>query len=128
MTALHVACQLGRAKCAELLLSYGPLVNSQTESGSTALHYACAQGHATCVELLLAAGAKCHLVDILQQTPKEVARLSAIGDWELCVKLIEEEEIRFGFKVLKTAGAVALTCAAIGGAIWWFQSGRERKE
>ena len=118
---LHVAAQLGYDRCIELILYYCPDINAQTEGGSTPLHYACSQGHATCVKLLLDAGAKVHLCDIMDQTAKDVAQLSAKNDWDTCVQLIDEEEVRFGMKVIKVAGGAALGVSIVAALAWWFR-------
>jgi hypothetical protein len=121
LTVLHVACQLGLDCCVELILKLSPTVdvNVQTESGSTALHYACSQGHATCVDLLICAGAKIHLKDILNQTPKEVAENSLMGDWDTCVELIEEEKTRIGFKALQIFSTVAVVTGLCYGLYYY---------
>jgi hypothetical protein len=125
LTVLHVACQLGSAECTELILNFEPNVNAQTEGGSTALHNACSQGHATCVELLLSAGAKINLRDIMDQTAKQVAEYSARGNWVACFQLIQQEEERFGWKVLKVGGGVTFAVVGLGAFAWWW---RNRKE
>ena len=101
LTALHVACQLGHDECVGLLILRQANVNMQTEGGNTPLHFACAEGYSGCVDQLIKAGAKTHLKDILDQTPKDVAKLACKRQWDVCVDQIEAEEVRFGFQVLK---------------------------
>lgn len=125
LTVLHVACQLGSAECTELILNFKPNVNAQTEGGSTALHNACSQGHATCVELLLGAGAKINLRDIMDQTAKQVAEYSARGNWVACFQLIQQEEERFGWKVLKVGGGVTFAVVGLGAFLWWWRNQKE---
>jgi hypothetical protein len=123
LTALHIACQLGFDECAGLLIYHKADVNAKTEGGNTPLHFACSEGHASCVEQLINSDAKTHLMDILDQTPKDVAKLACKGEWDVCVSLIEEAEVRFGFKVLKmAAGFVAISIAAFAGYWQWSSS------
>lgn len=120
LTALHVACQLGHDECVGLLILRKADVNIQTEGGNTPLHFACAEGHSGCVEQLINAGAKTHLKDILDQSPKDVARLACKRQWDICVDFIEAEEVRFGYQVLKVGASIAtLTIAAVVGVWYW---------
>ena len=119
LTALHVACQLGHDECVGLLILRQANVNMQTEGGNTPLHFACAEGYSGCVDQLIKAGAKTHLKDILDQTPKDVAKLACKRQWDVCVDQIEAEEVRFGFQVLKLgAGFLAFSAAAV--AAFWY--------
>ena len=128
LTALHVACQLGFDECVGLLILRKANVNIQTEGGNTPLHFACAEGHSGCVEQLINAGAKTHLKDILDQTPKDVAKLACKRQWDICVDLIEEEEVRFGFQVLKVGASVVTLTLAIAAGFWYWNSNNEISE
>ena len=119
LTALHVACQLGREECCELILQMKPDVNATSEAGRSALHFACQCGNPTCCELLIQHGAKVHAQDFFKQTPKEIARESCAPGSALCMELIEAEEIRFGRKVVKV-GASIFTLGALGAAAYWY--------
>lgn len=122
LTSLHIACQLGLDECVGLLVYHKAEVNAQTEGGNTPLHFACSEGHSSCVDQLINAGAKTHLMDILDQTPKDVAKLACKHEWEMCVNLIEEDEVRFGFKVIKIASGI-VTFAVAGFLGYWYWSG-----
>jgi hypothetical protein len=57
----------------------------------------------------------------LDQTPKDVAKISATGDWDACVQLIDEEEVRFGMSVLKVAGGAVVSMGLVAGIVWWLR-------
>ena len=129
LTALHVACQLGHDECVGLLILRKANVNMQTEGGNTPLHFACAEGYSGCVDQLIKAGAKTHLKDILDQTPKDVAKLACKRQWDVCVDQIEAEEVRFGFQVLKLGASFLALSAAAAAAFWyWNKSDVDVKE
>ncbi|GIY47508.1 hypothetical protein CDAR_511581 [Caerostris darwini] len=54
---LHVACQLDKVKCAEMLLTHGAYINAFDYNNYTPLHLACHEGSMACTELLLKMGA-----------------------------------------------------------------------
>ena len=129
LTSLHIACQLGFDECVGLLIFHKANVNAQTEGGNTPLHFACSEGHSSCVDQLITAGAKTHMMDILDQTPKDVAKLACKHDWEKCVNLIEEDEVRFGFKVIKiVSSVVALAVGGLVGFWYWSDSSNHDQE
>ena len=116
LTALHVACQLGHDECVGLLILRQANVNMQTEGGNT-LYTLLALKDILDVDQLIKAGAKTHLKDILDQTPKDAAKLACKRQWDVCVDQIEAI-VRFGFQVLKLAGFLALSAAAL--AAFWY--------
>ena len=61
-SALSLACELGRAGCAAILLDGGAAVDG-SGSGSPPLCTACLHGHEDCVKALLAHGARLHQPD-----------------------------------------------------------------
>ena len=120
-TMLHVASSVGNATCVEIIIQCSPDLNARTEGGSTALHFACQGGHSTCVELLVNAGAQYHLKDILDETPKDVAKGAAQADWAICVEIIEEAEVAFGVKIFKIGGGVVGAVALFTGLYFWLR-------
>ena len=53
LTALHLACELGKEKCVEMLIAKGANVLVRTEGGLTPLHLACEGGHHTVISSLI---------------------------------------------------------------------------
>ena len=53
VTALHLACELGKEKCVEMLIAKGANVFVQTQSGLTPLHLACEGGYHTFISSLI---------------------------------------------------------------------------
>ena len=52
-TALHLACELGKEKCVEMLIAQGANVLIQTRGRLTPLHLACEHGHHTLISSLI---------------------------------------------------------------------------
>lgn len=63
MTALHMACELGRDTIAKLLLERGSDVNANGGDAATPLHRAAEYGFVECMQLLLECGADPHAKD-----------------------------------------------------------------
>ena len=53
VSALHLACELGKEKCVEMLVAKGANVLVQTQGGSTPLHLACEGGYPTLISSLI---------------------------------------------------------------------------
>ena len=53
VTALHLACELGKEKCVEMLIAKGANVLVRTQSGLTPLHLACEGGYHTLISSLI---------------------------------------------------------------------------
>ena len=53
VTALHLACELGKEKCVEMLIAKGANLLVQTEGGLTPLHLACKGGYHTLISSLI---------------------------------------------------------------------------
>ena len=53
VTALHLACELGKGKCVEILVAKGANLLVRTTYGSTPLHLACKEGYHTFTSLLI---------------------------------------------------------------------------
>ena len=52
-SALHICCQAGHDRCANLLLTHRADVNKTTNDGATPLYLSCQRGHDRCVQVLL---------------------------------------------------------------------------
>lgn len=72
LTALHWACDRGKADLVELLLDRGSEINSQATDGQTPLHYAASCSHDSVVKILLANGADAGVKDADGATPIEL--------------------------------------------------------
>ena len=53
VTALHLACELGKEKCVEILVAKGANLLVQTQDGITPLHLACKGGYHTLISSLI---------------------------------------------------------------------------
>ena len=53
VTALHLACELGKEKCVEMLIAKGANLLVQTQGGLTPLHLACKGGYHTLLSSLI---------------------------------------------------------------------------
>ena len=53
VTALHLACELGKEKCVEMLIAKGANLLVRTQSGLTPLHLACKGGYHTLISSLI---------------------------------------------------------------------------
>ena len=53
LTALHLACELGKEKCVEILVAKGANLLLRAEGGSTPLHLACKGGYHTLISSLI---------------------------------------------------------------------------
>lgn len=74
-TALHLACQYGRAAAAERLLERGASATVEAPGGRAALYFAAERGSEACVEALLRRG-NLHPQDVLRETAKHSTPLS----------------------------------------------------
>ena len=53
LTALHLACELGKEKCVEILIAKGANVLVRAQGGLTPLHYACVYHHFQCARRIV---------------------------------------------------------------------------
>jgi ankyrin repeat protein len=72
-TPLHVACHLGKCAAAEMLLTYGVIVDSRDSSLQTPLHIAVQHGYSELVALLVKHGANVNARDPQLRTPVMLA-------------------------------------------------------
>lgn len=79
--ALHVACEVNRAECAQMLLDAGSVIDAQAGSASgTALLLACYCNAQRCVDLLLARGADVNVTDSNGRTALDAAVMCRLYD------------------------------------------------
>lgn len=72
-TALHQACAMGNYQVVDELLNYKSDVNLQCANGNTPLHYAIHSKNIDCLQLLLLDGADTKLINLMGQSPLDLA-------------------------------------------------------
>lgn len=86
-TGLHLACENGHEKVAQILLSSNANISAITSFGRTPLHLACIKGSLSLVQLLLASGAPLEALDEEQNTPLHMA--AELNNLEIISELLK---------------------------------------
>ncbi|KAK6526466.1 hypothetical protein TWF694_005052 [Orbilia ellipsospora] len=81
-TALHVACQIGDLRIAELLLRYGASVYTRESGGNTPLHWAISSRRWEVAKCLLKAGADPDTLNDQGNSPRKLAGMMEVNEVE----------------------------------------------
>ena len=95
VTALHLACELGKEKCVEILLAKGANLLVRTQGGLTPLHLACEGGYHTLSSLITEQTLKAY--DYKHWTPHQIecVRRIVVGFSQLLIQTHTKYNLTF---------------------------------